>query len=147
MITPSMRIVLLDVYNDIPYLRRDGLHSQNLSDDEVEDRCGISVSTGRVTIADDSAAYVSAPSRTVSTCDASVGIGPSIDDVDDAPHHEPFAHDEEFDDDDRDGSTSELDDDVDSDESTGPEYWEDGDHRGKLSNLSKSLFHPLITNQ
>ena len=70
--------------NDIPYLKRDGLHSQNLSNEEVKERSGVSVASGRITIVDveDNCPATVARMPHPNTCGAPVGAVPANDDSD-----------------------------------------------------------------
>ena len=47
-ITPTGKLVPLDVENDIPYLHVDGLHSKQLSQSTIAEMCGVSVSQGTI---------------------------------------------------------------------------------------------------
>ena len=43
MVTPDLKIVPLDVISDIPYIKRDGLHSQGLDPAEITALTGVMI--------------------------------------------------------------------------------------------------------
>ena len=45
MITPSMKIVPLDVINDVPYILHKGLHTTLTDPGEIRERCGVYITT------------------------------------------------------------------------------------------------------